>query len=385
MNAMNRLKEEAARNVLLALNWRHPKLHMGVATYAKEAGWHLNSSAEYSGRLPMEWTGNGIITHRGVPAIESYIKNFNRSVVSVVATNLGPCVCDDREETGRIAARYFHSRGFRKMLYYCPHIPPENDLRRAGFESECGELECAAFDLHAAPLSMTWSKQCEYLSKQLKQADLPIAVFAFEDCLSTEILDAALAAGLRVPEDVSILGVNNDELLCETQQVSLSSIENNLVKVGYEAASLLDRLMAGGTAPEKPIMISPEPQIVLRQSTDAYAITHPGLSKALSFIKNHFTESISVPDAARAAGMSESGLRQAFQQYLKRPPGEEISRLRMEFACRLLTETDMKIEDIAESAGFMDRRNLYAAFQRANNITPSQYRKDHLSEPISSF
>jgi len=202
------------------------------------------------------------------------------------------------------------------MLYYCPHLAQKNDLRRQGFKNECEKLGCRMVNIRPPAKTLQWPAYCAHLVKQIKKADLPAAVFAFEDIYATEILDAALSAGLRVPEDVSILGANNDELICETLTVPLSSIENNLIKVGYEAAALLDRLIDGEDAPTAPILIPPEPNVIVRKSTDTYAISHAGLSKALDYIKAHFNELISVADVAYAAAMSESSLRQLFKEQL---------------------------------------------------------------------
>lgn len=373
------------KNVLLALNWKHPKLHLGVATFAREAGWHLNASAEYGGTIPKGWTGSGIITHRGVPWVERFLKDFSGAVVSVTPTPLGSSVSNDRKTTGRIAARYFHSRGFRTMLYYCPHMAPNNDLRRQGFHNECETLGCRMITVRPPAKTLSWPAHCSHLVKQIKKAGLPAAVFAFEDIFATEILDAALATDLRVPEDVSILGVNNDELICETLTVPLSSIENNLIKVGYEAAALLDRLIDGEDAPAHPILIPPEPNVIVRQSTDTYAVSHAGLSRALDFIKEHFSEMISVADVACAAAISESSLRQLFKEKLGQTPGQEIQKRRFELAGHLLAATDLRLEEIAEQSGFGDRRNLHSAFRRMLNTTPSQYRKKSLSLPDSAF
>jgi LacI family transcriptional regulator len=381
----NSLMIKQQKNVLLALNWKHPKLHLGVATFAREAGWHLNASIEYGGSIPRGWTGSGIITHRGVPIIEEFLKDFSGTVVSVTPTTLGPSVSNDRKATGRIAARYFHSLGFRTMLYYCPHLSKKNDLRRQGFKEECDALDCRMLNIRPPAKSLQWSAHCDQLVAQIKKADLPAAVFAFEDIFAAEILDAALSAGLRVPEDVSILGANNDELICETLKVSLSSIENNLIKVGYEAAALLDRLLDGEDAPSAPILIPPETEVIARKSTDTYAIAHPGLLKALDYIKEHFHLNISVADVAIAAAMSETSLRQLFNKNLGHTPTCEILQRRLNLACRLLEATDLKIDDIAERSGFGDRRNLHAAFRRKLETTPSDYRKQSLSSPHSSF
>jgi len=376
---------EKQKNILLALNWKHPKLHLGVASFAREAGWHLNASIEYGGTIPKGWTGSGIITHRGVPTIEAFLKDFSGPVVSVTPTPLGPSVSNDRKTTGRIAAQYFHSLGFRTMLYYCPHLAQKNDLRRQGFKNECEKLCCRMVNIRPPAKTLQWPAYCAHLVKQIKKADLPAAVFAFEDIYATEILDAALSAGLRVPEDVSILGANNDELICETLTVPLSSIENNLIKVGYEAAALLDRLIDGEDAPTAPILIPPEPNVIVRKSTDTYAISHAGLSKALDYIKAHFNEMISVADVACAAAMSESSLRQLFKEQLGQTPGREILKRRIELACHFLSATDLKLEDIAEQTGFGDRRNLHSAFRRELDTTPSQYRKKSQTLPESPF
>ena len=181
-----------------------------------------------------------------------------------------------------------------------------------------------------------------WLEGKLKKAAKPLGVFCYSDYDATCVLNACLAAGLSVPEDVAILGVDDNEIICENQPVPLSSIRHDHGRVGYEAAALLQRLMKGGKAPSKPQLIAPV-GITTRRSTDIIAAKDPILRDALAFIAENFMRPMSASKIAKA-------------RYL-------------------LTDTDTKVIAIASQTGFCNAPYLIRSFKKVFGASPSVWRR----------
>jgi LacI family transcriptional regulator len=175
---------------------------------------------------------------------------------------------------------------------------------------------------------------------------------------------------------VAILGVDNSEVLCECLRVPLSSIDDSLEIIGYEGAALLDRILSGEKPPKEPIYIPPA-GIVERRSTDSLAVNHPGVAAALNFIYQNSHRSIAMRDVYRSVAMSRSGLEKAFREHFVRAPMEELRRVRLERAKKLLLETDDKIFNIACATGLQTSNNLCRIFREHLGTTPNQFRLQH--------
>jgi LacI family transcriptional regulator len=202
----------------------------------------------------------------------------------------------------------------------------------------------------------------------------PLAVFAITDDLAADIVSAAALVGLRVPEDVAVLGVQNDELICESLPVSLSSIDNNLEAVGYQAASLLHRhLVHGEPLPDNPVLIAPI-GVVERRSTDIFAVRHPDVQMALRFIKQNFRKPIQTEAIVAATSLSQRALYTAFRQVLGLTIHDQVVRERIDLAKRLLLKTDASIESIAADVGFGETRTMYTHFKRDTGAGPKEWR-----------
>ena len=189
-----------------------------------------------------------------------------------------------------------------------------------------------------------------------------------------ELIHACRRAELLVPEQVAVLAADNDELLCEACIPSLSGIALTSERIGYEAAALLDRLMRGGRARKRPILIAPT-GVLARQSTDTLAVDDPDLARAVAFIRGHAADPIQVNDVLREVPVSRRWLERRFHEVLGRGPGEEIRRVRLQRAKLLLAQTDMAVPQVAEAAGFGSREYLAAAFKEQTGLTPRQYRR----------
>jgi LacI family transcriptional regulator len=202
----------------------------------------------------------------------------------------------------------------------------------------------------------------------------PLAVFAGQDNLGSSLIEIATRAGIHIPEEIAVLGVDNTELLCEGSPIPLSSVRTRLYEVGYYAASQLDRLMSKEIKnSEPPILVSPH-GIISRQSTDILAIEHPGVATAVRYIKEHFSKPITIEEIIEHVGLSKRGLEKAFEKHLGRSPASELRRLRLDNAKRLLTGTKDKIDSIAFDCGYSNSSNLSCAFRRDTGMSPRNYR-----------
>ena len=188
----------------------------------------------------------------------------------------------------------------------------------------------------------------------MSQPSQPLAVFAATDEQAVDVLEACEEAGIAIPEQVSIVGAENYLVAVNVMHTPISSVDMNMELLGYRGAALLDELMNGKPPPGEPIRVPPR-SLIARKSSDLIAIDHKGVARSLRFLWEHFHEAISVDDLARQAGMSRRGFHQAFLEYIGRPPGHELQRLRMERAKNMLTNPTRKSGSSAKCAAIAAR------------------------------
>ena len=187
--------------------------------------------------------------------------------------------------------------------------------------------------------------------------------------------DACREENIAVPEQVAVIGVDNDRLLCELAMPPLSSVIPDCYRSGYEAASLLDRLMSGDSLPAEAHLIKPM-GIETRQSTDVSAIMDPEVAEAVRYIREHASTGINVGDVLKHVPVSRAALENRFQKLLGRTPHEEIVRFRIARVKQLLTQTDLSLAEIASRTGYRHVEYLTVAFKKQVGFTPSTYRKE---------
>jgi LacI family transcriptional regulator len=190
------------------------------------------------------------------------------------------------------------------------------------------------------------------------------------------VLQACDDAGVTVPDEVGVLGCDNDPTVCHYTPVPLSSIDIDWDRIGYDAAQLLDRMMDGEVAPSEPVLIPPQ-GVVARMSTNILAVPDARIARALRFIWEHFPEPISSVDVAQEAGLNRRTLERGFGKYLNRSVCHEITRVRIERAKLLLGKPELKAHEIAEQCGFSSIVTFSEAFLRVTGMRPSDYRKNH--------
>jgi LacI family transcriptional regulator len=294
----------------------------------------------------------------------------------------------DPSECGRLAVDHFVSRGFRHMAFCGYAGVAFSDQRCQSFVQCLAErgLNVSIFEEPGATPSiediMTRERTSEVTSSHLvpwlQTLPKPVAVFACNDIRGRQVLASCANIGLSVPDDVAVLGVDNDEVICELSNPPLSSIEPDTRRLGYEGAATLDRLMAGEAAPEAATLIPPK-RIHVRQSSDVLAVEDRDIAAALRYVREHACDGITVGHAAGHLATSRATLDRHFHRILGRSVKVEIDRIRIDRAKQLLEETDYKVTLIAEMTGYGMAPQFVTAFKRLTGMTPGEYRSRHLS------
>ncbi len=190
------------------------------------------------------------------------------------------------------------------------------------------------------------------------------------------ILEASQIADLNVPDEVAVIGVDNDMLVCEVSEPSMSSVPLNDERAGYESAELLAKLMAGQKLTHQEIVVQPT-NVVIRESTDSLAIEDGDIAKAVRFIRHHATEMIQVSDVVNVVPMSRRSLQSSFRRLLSRSVFEEIKRVRVDKYARMLVETNMSISQIAAALGHPSFENMKSYVRSVKGMSPTAYRKKY--------
>lgn len=222
--------------------------------------------------------------------------------------------------------------------------------------------------------SLTWEKEEPTLVKWLQSLPAPLGLMVCNDQRGREVLGACDMAGIPVPEKMAVIGVDNDEILCELSSPPLSSISLNTEKGGYVAASVLDEMMKGNAAPMKKILVEPL-EIVERRSTNIVAIEDSDVAAAMQFIHSNIIGRLDIDTIVREVAISRRTLELKFRRILGRSILEEIQRVRIERAKRMLRETTLSIPRIAIDVGFATPSYFTQVFKEEIGMTPAQYRR----------
>jgi len=233
--------------------------------------------------------------------------------------------------------------------------------------------KCFIYDSLEFKSSNSLKQEMDDLTQWLKLLPKPVGLMACNDDRARTIIELSKLAEVHVPEEVAVIGVDNDELLCELAAPPLSSIALNGEHAGYEAAELLDTLMSGKKIPTKTIKIAPT-YIVVRQSSDIFASEDDELVHALKYINENFRSLITVDEIADKAAISRRGLLKKFKKDLGRSIFDEIVRVRINYMIKLLIETNLSISLIAQNIGYSDYKKFSRFFKKHTNYSPREYR-----------
>lgn len=349
----------------------------GVLAYQRYRQWEISMLRTWifqPAAFLDTWTGDGLIAMIPDPDTAKSLRRLGKPIVTVsslLPELAGVCVASDDDAVGQMAARHFLDRGFRNFMFYGHDTSDQsqvfNSRRKNGFEKE---LEASGYPVAVMP------NDEQQAIDFLKSVILPAAIFATNDEFGVKAIRLAERAGLRVPEQIAVLGVDNDDLLVDLGDVPLSSIELPTFKIGFEAAALLDRMISG-EVPDQPLIKVPPVEVVTRQSTNITALSDPDLVAALAFIRQHAADPISVSDVVAAVPVSRRVLERRFQTALQRTLYDEIQRVHIERACSLLISTDLSIAEVARACGFMSRSRFHATFAGIMGHTPKEHRQTY--------
>lgn len=370
---------------------RHAGVFAGAHRYAQEQGWETiiddyadeELQASQPGSLPYDGVIGRASKKLGEQAERLGLPVVNTWVSSPVRDQL-PGILLDMQAAARMEAEHLLARGLRRFACLGTN-DYGSKIKIAAFRAAVGEagFPCTTTTV---PLNFTgtyanWKKYEQRIAAAMEKWQPPIGVFARAEQTARMVAQMCRQRGWRVPHDVAIIGGQNEESLCEHPRPSLSSVEPGHERIGYEAARLLDQLMdqrdngAYPAAPPEQILLPPI-GLVVRESTDFYAIDDPLIAAALAFIADNSHRPINAEDVAQATSVGVRTLQLNFNKTLGRPVSNEIQRVRIERAKRELTQSDRPIQEIALDTGFGRAMRMYNAFIRELGITPSDYRKD---------
>lgn len=353
----------------------------GVARYARRHGWHLMIQ-DRLGFRPLAWDGDGIIAalRSDNTAVDGIRKMMKRGIPVVDITVTRPeiktyRVVSDHVGIGRLAAQHFAEMNFKNIVWFSTGWGNVHELRYRGLTETAPAEKWIAAESLPKSRQNDWGSFVRWITKRLKEAPKPLAALTYDEADAARLLDAAERIGLSVPEEMAILSVGNDPIICENQSVPLSSIDQNLELGGYEAAALLDRLMNGDRPAMTPILIQPN-GICLRRSTDIIASSDPLVKKTLDYISEHLATPFGAAQIADALKVRRNVLDKHFHADLNRSIGYEITRQRIALAKLLLRNSDKAIAEIAKSTGFCTPSHLSNTFRDVTGLSPREWRRN---------
>ncbi len=351
---------------------RYSRLHRPWSFYREPSG--LKSSVP---RL-MNWKANGIIMRNSL--ITKELLNLKLPTILVLhdpnRPKYLPAVITDGKTIAKLAGEHLLNRGLKNFAY-CgfDEFVWSND-RKENFKKI---IEAAGFQTHIykSPKGgkiKSWYYEQSFMKEWIRKLPKPIGIMTCNDDRGQHVLEVCKAIGVKVPEEVSVIGVDNDSLICELGDPPLTSVALNTESAGYAAAELLDRMMRGEKMRGQEIIVSAT-HVVQRQSTDLLAIDDPNVVKAIQFIRYNAKNKIKVDDVVKQTFISRRSLEQKFRQNIHRSIQEEIRRVRVESISNMLVETDMSISEITALFNFTGVEHISRYFRKEKRMGPTEFRR----------
>jgi LacI family transcriptional regulator len=374
--------------LMLDLQWpykRHSEVFAGVQRYAGEHGW-VSVIDEFAHDTLRRTRGaaeryDGIVARANHPLARLAARQ-GVPVVNVwpssPARHLLPGVFPDSTAVGRLVAEHLLARGFRSFATLTSPKNADNELEVAEFTRLVREagFACSSAYIPQDPHRdlAHWRKTVQLIDRAMDGWSRPVGVYVAQEVCGRMVVQAGHRRGWRIPDDVAVVAGKNQEALCEQPRPSLTSIEIGYDRIGYAAAELLARLMAGHRPPPAPLRLPPH-GLVVRESTDFFAVGHPVVAAALAYISAHSHRGIGPDEVAAAVGAETRTLQNYFRRAIHRPIATEIRRVRVERAKRELTQSDRTLDAIARAVGFGSTQRLYEVFRRELGVSPGEYRR----------
>jgi LacI family transcriptional regulator len=326
-----------------------------------------------------EWRPDGIITRE-----MDYIDDILGLGVPVIGSECAkdvpglPIITSDFAETGRIAADYFLQKGFSNFAYCGYSDVAWSTKRLEGFDKTLAQkgFEVNSYMKPISNLRQLWISEIGKIADWLKTLPKNTGLMTCSDDRSLHVLEGCKAAGLLVPEDIAVLGVDNDEILCDLANPPLSSIAFNTEDVGFKAARTLDKMMNGMSLINLDITAKPA-YVISRHSTDIFAVEDEQLNIALSYIKTNRFKLIQVSDVVKATSVSRRNLELRFKRWLNRSILDEIKRVHVGLMAEMLIETNYSVAKIASLLGHSSVDNICRYFKNQKKVSPSEFRDQY--------
>jgi LacI family transcriptional regulator len=364
----------------------------GIVRYASLHGpWQFYvTPGDFEQALPAmeQWGGTGIIARiettkvaqaiiaTGLPTIALDISQ-NFPLDALKGARMSEIVSDSHN-AAVMAAEHLLDLGLHNFAFVGENFRHWSENREQGFVER---LKRAGFSprIYELPSTKTkpgWGREQPHMAQWIAALPKPVGIFADNDNRGRQVLEACRAAGVIVPLEVAVIGVDNDELLCELATPPLSSVALNAEAGGYRAAELLDKMMKGEVAEPQRLVVEPL-YVVQRRSTESSAVEDPDIASALNTIHAMATKPITIDEIVDQLSVSRRMFEIRFRKATGRTPHQELRRVRLLRAQQMLLETDKSIAEIAVAAGFCSSAHLAHVFQKDLQRTPAQYRREH--------
>src|SRR4051812_11647039 len=359
----------------------------GVLRYSMEheCNWSYITSPESLAMSVLDlrgWQGDGIIAALNTPAEAACVRHLNAPVVNISGTlpkTPVPRVSLDNGLVGRLAAEHLIERGFETFAFFGLQDVSYSAVRQHAFDATLATRGLRSVALLMPPTyrakGLPWRDQQRKLVKWLGGLAKPVGLFAVTDYRARQVLDACRQIGLRVPQQVAVIGVDNEEVICVHVQPQLTSVVRDNQQEGYHAAAILDQLIRGRKLEASEEMIPPL-GVVSRESTETVAFKDPRLCQAIEYLNTHIEDPIGVQELASHVGVSRRWMEYAFRDALKESPYQYIRNRRLKMAQHLLeSEPASKIYQVAQRTGFTSAKQLSMSFCQEFGLSPREYQR----------
>lgn len=372
-------------------------LTKGIVKYSKEHGpwvfckmplfYRETHGVEGIVKFAKEWGANGIIAHLD-NALD--IKKIHEAGISLIVEDFKERfegisnITGGYFETGEMGAEYFMKKGFKHFGFYGFKNIVWSRERFEGFQSCLSDHNLAVhdFDQDYQGAQSLWFYKPSLLSQWLKSLPKPIAIMACDDERAQHITEACKQAQIQIPEQIAVLGVDNDQMTCNLSDPPLSSINLDTVKGGYEAAKLMHQLISKKNYAAHNIIVKPT-HIITRQSTDITSATDELIAKALKFIHQNIGDKINVSDVLKEVPLSRRSFEKRFYDITGVAVYKYIYNLKIQKFAERLLETDKTVSEIAMESSFALSNNISRQFKQVKGCTPTEYRKQHINKTRS--
>lgn len=377
------MKKNYRPKILLALDHYDYRIHRGVANMASRWSWSLycNHSTVGMPSVPESWKGDGIISLIGS---QKTMDRVYACDVPTVDLGLHPKVSQhiyrvvtDNHKIGELAAEHLFYKGLRSFA--CTDVEADNDMfleRQNAFVQHLEHLS-TQHQQKIAIAQLPNTSDRKRLQDLILQLNKPLGILGYSDGQAVFYLDMALDLGLRVPEDVAVLGVDNNDLNCEGIEIPMSSVETDQIGLGEKAAHLLHVLLQGQIPPQRRFQHPPH-GVHIRKSTEVLTSSHPTVRRALVHIQSKVHLGLSAKELSAAMKMSPQGLQQLFKEHDGRSPGGVIRQTRLKLAQDVLLNSEGHLPEVIEAAGYSSVDSLCRVFRKELGTTPLKWRQAHL-------